>query len=885
MMDILLQLCRRLLSSLRRRRYEREMEEEMRFHLEMQIEQNLDAGMAAEEARYAARRQFGNQTWLKEVSREMWSLNSFEMLRQDLVYGARMLLKNPGFTTVAVLTLALGIGANTAIFSVVHAVLLKTPPYRESDRLVMVWEEASYIGLFQVTPAPANYADWRAQNQVFEEMAALESRTFNLTSDGEPKKVSASGVTASLFPLLGANPVVGRGFLPADERPGAGNVAIISHRLWQDRYGADRNIAGRNVLLNDISYTVVGVMPAGFQFLDRDISVWVPITFTPEILADRNNHYFRVVARLKPGVTLEQANADVRMMMAQIGRAYPQWTDGGKESGSVDPLRDQLIGDVRRPLMILLIAVGFVLLISCTNVAGLLLARALARSREMAVRAALGAAPSRIARQLLTESLLLAGSGGILGALLAVWSFSFLKQLIPQSLALAVNLKLSLPVLLFTMAASALAGLIFGTAPALQAARVDFNEELKPSGGRIDAGIIHNRLRNLFVISEIALALILLTGAGLMIQTLYKLNRQFSALNPEKVLTLRTDLTGQKYRERAQRITFYDQVLERVRHLPGVVSAGYTTAAPLAGGGLSGIKIEGRGDEPGIDRLVIPRQVSAGYLQTMGIALRKGRYFDGRDNQQSTPVVIINETMARKRWPGESPIGKRVTYGSGDPQSHWRTVVGIVADVRNEGIDASVRAEMYLPYHQAVEELPSVRDLVVRSSGEPVDLVSAVSSAVHSVDPNQPISNVRTMDELLGQGAATRRLVTTLLAIFALLALLLACLGIYGMLSYFVLRRAPEIGVRLALGAQPEDILRLVLKKGMALVLIGVATGLAGALALTWSVRSLLFEVRTTDTLTFTAVALLVATVALAACWIPARRATKVDPLVALRVE
>src|SRR5262245_38848616 len=717
MINILSQLWRRLLSLLRRRRHEREMEEEMRFHLDMQIEQNLTSGMAAEEAHYAARRQFGNQTWLKEVSREMWSLRFIETLIQDLRHGARMLVKNPGFTVVAVLTLALGIGANTAIFSVVNAVLLQPPPYREPDRLVMVWEDAPFVGLFQLSPAPGNYADWRAQNHVFEEMAALESRAFNLTGDGEPRKVTASGVTASLFPLLGVKPVMGRSFLPADEQPDARKVAIISHRLWQDRYGADGAIIGRNVLLNDESYAVVGVAPADFQFLNQGISLWVPITFTQNVLADRNNHYLRVVARLKQGVTVEQANADIRMMMAQIGRAYPQWTEGGKVTASVEPLRNQLVGNVRRPLTILLVAVGFVLLISCANVAGLLLARALARGREMAMRAALGAAPWRIARQLLTESLLLAGAGGILGVLLAVWSFAFLKQLIPPSLAQAVNLKLSLPALLFTLAISALAGLIFGTAPALQAARTDLNEELKPSGGRIDAGTVHHRLRNLFVIGEIALALILLTGAGLMIQTLYKLSRQFSALDPEKVLTMRTDLTGQKYRERARRIAFYDQVLEQVRNLPGVVSVGYTTAAPLAGGGLSGIKIEGRGDESGIDRLVIPRQVSAGYLQTMGIALREGRYFDGRDNQQSTPVVIINETMARKRWPGESLIGKRVTYGSDDPKSHWMTVVGVVADVRNQGIDAPFKAEMYLPYQQAFEEPPSVRDLVVRSAG------------------------------------------------------------------------------------------------------------------------------------------------------------------------
>jgi predicted permease len=803
---------------------------------------------------------------------------------QDLRYGVRMLLKNPGFTLIAILTLALGIGANTAIFSVVNAVVLKPLPYHDPDRLMTVWEDASFMGLPDVVPAPANYADWRAQNQVFEEMAALNFGSFSLTGDGEAEKVMANGITANLFPLLGVKPVIGRGFLPADDQHGSHRVALISHRLWQSRYGADRNITGRNILLDGESYTVIGVMPPSFQFLSGDISIWVPIAFTQEQLADRDNHYLNVIARLKPGMTVEQANADIRTIMAQIGRAYPQWTEGGKVSAVVRPLRDQLTENVRRPLIMLLVAVGFVLLIACANIAGLLLARALARNREMATRTALGAAPWRIARQLLTESLLLAGAGGILGVLLAVGSFAFLKRLIPP-MAMPINLELSLPVLLFTLAASVLAGLIFGTAPALQAARTDLNEVLKPGGGRIDTGMVHHRLRNLFVIGEIALALILLTGAGLMVQTLHNLHRQYSVLNPEMVLTMSTELSDQKYRERPRRIAFYDQVLERVQHLPGVVSAAYTTDVPLSGGGLKGFKIEGRQAEPGVDRLAILRQVSAGYLQTMGIALREGRYFNERDDQGSMPVAIVNETMARKHWRGESAIGKRITFGPGDSSSRWILVAGVVADVRNMGIDEPVRAEMYVPYRQADQPVWDPRELVVRASVEPAALVSAVRRAVQSVDPSQPIANVRTMDELLGTQTATPRLVTTLLGAFALLALLLAGLGIYGMLSYFVARRTPEIGVRVALGAQPGDILWLILKKGMALVLIGVTIGLAGALALTRSIRSLLFEVKATDPLTLIAVALLLVIVALLACWIPARRATKVDPLTALRHE
>jgi putative ABC transport system permease protein len=812
-----------------------------------------------------------------------------ETLLKDIRYGIRSLLNRPGFAAVAVITLALGIGANTAIFSVVNAVLLRPLPFPDPARLVMVWEDASFAGFPRNTPAPANYADWRAQNQVFVDMAAQDMRSFNLTGDGEPEKIEAFGVTANFFPLLGVKPVLGRTFLPEEDQPQANKVVVINYTLWQQRYGGERSIIGRELLLNGEKNTVVGVMPAGFQFLDSRVGLWVPMALTAERLAERNAHYLTVVARMKAGVTLAQANADIHTIQQRIARDHPN--AAGRLSAFVMPLRDQVAGDVRRPLLVLLVAVGFVLLIACANIASLLLSRAASRRREIAVRAALGASRMRIVRQLLIESLLLASVGAICGLVLASWSFVFLQRLIPDGLALSTTLKLDPQVLAFTVLVTLLTSVIFGLAPAFQASRIDLNEALKQGGGRTGLSTGGNKLRSAMVVAEVALALVLLVGAGLLIQTSFKLRDQYSGLRPENVLTLRTVLPPNKYPDHPRRSAFYKTVLERVQALPGVISAGYSTTIPLAiKGSTSGFFPEGRTVEQaiagGLSYDANHRQISPDYLETMGIPIRQGRPFSESDNEQAIQVAIVNETMARQYWPGENAIGKRFKLGAPDDDLPWLTIVGIAGDVRQMGVDEPVKAEMYFPYQQ-INEQPwnAPRDLAIRTSVDPLSLVAATRNQIHQVDPDQPISNIRTMDEMLGEETASRRLGMTLLTIFAALALLLATLGIYGVLAYFVVQHTQEIGVRLALGAQRGDILWLVLKKGMMLSSLGVAMGLGVALALTRLMVSLLYGISTADPLTYGTIALLLTLVAFFACYLPARRATKVDPMVALIYE
>ncbi|MDT5272319.1 MAG: hypothetical protein QOH49_4505 [Acidobacteriota bacterium] len=802
---------------------------------------------------------------------------------QDVRFGARMLWKRPGFTAVAVLMLALGIGANTAIFSLVNAVLLKPLPFPEPERLVMLWEDATSIGFPQNTPAPANYVDWKAQTQSFEGMAAVLYTSFNLTGYGEPQKVNGNAVSAELFPLLGVRPALGRGFTAEEEKPGSDKVVILSHGLWRDTFGGEPSIVGRDIILGGEKYTVVGVMPEGFHFLEPYTRVWVPLAQSPEDWANRGGHYLTVVGRLKQGVSVEQADADLKAVTARIAHDNPE--EAGDLRAYVLPLREQVSGQVRRPLLILVVAVAFVLLIACANVAGLLLARSAARRKEIAVRVALGASRARIVRQLLTESALLSGAGGAAGLLLTLWSFAFLRQLVPPSLAASAPLTVDGRALLFTLAVSLMTATLFGLAPALQASKAGPADALKQGGGR---GAVGGRgLRGAFVVVEVGLALVLLVGAALLIQSLQKLRGQYAMKEPEQVLTLRTVLPGNRYQEHAQREAFYDSVLGRVRALPGVVSAGYTTAVPLAWkGGTSGFVVEGSVLDPRLGYDAIHRQVTAGYLESLGLPLKAGRYFKESDAPQGQPVAVVNEAMARTYFPNGDALGKRFKVGDPDSERPWLTVVGVVGDIRQMGIEAPAKPEFYLPYKQ-VNYQPwfAPAHLVVRTSVEPTSLVASVRREVYAVDPEQPIANVQTMEEILGEESAQRRVGMTLLAAFAGLALLLASLGIYGVLSFFVAQHTQEIGVRLALGARPRSILALVLGKGMRLALAGLGLGLCGALLLTRLIESQLFGVSASDPFTYAGLALLLALVALLACYLPARKATKVDPMVALRYE
>jgi putative ABC transport system permease protein len=806
-----------------------------------------------------------------------------ETLWQDLRFGFRQLLSKPGFALIAVLSLALGIGANTAIFSLVDAVLLRPLPFRAPERLVMVWEDAAKIGFPRNTPAPANYADWKAQNQVFEDMAALRWGSYNLTDEGEPERVEAQAVTANFFPLLGVTPVLGRVFTPEEDQPGQNTVVLLSYGLWQRRFGGDPALVGKELLLDGQKRSVIGVMPPGFQFLAKETGLWVPMAFSPQELANRGGHYLTVVARMKPGVALAQARADMATIMQRINRDNP--VHGFEIGSAVISLREQLAGDVRPALLVLFVAVGFVLLIACANIANLLLARGAARYREIAVRTALGAGRKRIVRQLLTESVLLAVTGGVAGLLFAWLSFSFLKQIIPDSMALNAGVKIDATIFGFTLLLSLLTGVVFGLAPALQAAKVDLNEALKQSGGRTGTGTGHRRLRGALVVIEVALALVLLVGAGLLIQTFLRLRALDIGVNPENVLTLRTTLPRNRYGELPKRAAFYQQVLERVRALPGVVSAGYTTAVPLTWkGGTNGFSIEGREPKPGQD--ANSRQASVGYLETMGIKLRQGRFFDDHDDTQAQPVSIINELMARQYWPGESALGKRFKLGPPDSPRPWVTVVGVIGDVKEMGLEAPPKAEMFFPYLQQPDTLWNMpRDLTVRTTGDPLSLAASVRQAVWSVDRIQPVSNIRTMDDILSEEVAQRRIGMTLLVAFAALALLLASLGIYGVMSYAVTQRTQEIGIRMALGAGRPAVLLMVLADGLRLAGAGVALGLGVSFALTRLMTGLLFGVSASDPRTLVGVTLLLTAVALLACYLPARRATKVDPMIALRYE
>lgn len=864
---------------------EHELSDEMRFHLEQQIEENLAAGMTPQEASRAATREFGGVEQVKEECRDTRRVNFIDNLLKDIRYGLRMLRKSPSFTFFAVAVLALGIAANSAIFSIADAVLIRALPYRDSNRLVMVWEDSSAYGFPKDTPAAGNFYDWKSRNQVFEDVAALPyGGSFNLTGEGIPEELSGKRVTANIFSVLGVRPALGRDFRPEDDVPGAPHVAILSHGLWVRRFGADPQIVGKQISLNYEKCTIIGVMSRGVQFPDRETELWVPARFTKEQLANHGNHFLQVVARLKPGVSLKTANANLATIAKQLEREHPD--SNAKVGTFAVPLREELAGDVRPAILMLVGAVCFVLLIACANVANLLLSRATGRRRELAMRLALGATRSRVIQQMLTESILLSLFAGAAGLLLSIWGTQFLAALIPNGIAPVTGAGVDSRVLLFTLIVSLATGILFGVIPASRVSQFHLAFSLKQGGGQSGVGSGGHRLRDVLVICEVALAIVLLAGAALMIRSLQNLYHLDPGFRADHVLVMRTPLPRQKYEAFAPRVAFYDQVLAKVEALPGVIAAGYTTWVPLTNsGGATGITIEGK-PEPAPGNVLIPntRIISRDYIRALRMRLVEGRLFESHDAAGTLSVALVNQTMAKNYWPGENPIDKKFKVGGYNEKSPWITVIGIVGDVHQAGLDVAARPEMYLPYQQQDFGFEP-EYLAVRTSGDPMAIAEIVRQQIWSVDKEQPVAGVMPLEDLVDENLASRRMQASLLSGFAGLALLLVTLGIYAVLSFAVTQRTQEIGVRVALGAQPRDVLRMIFSQGFKLFLIGAAIGLAAALALSRALQHLLFGVSAYDPASFAGVTILLAAVALLACYVPARRATRVDPLIALRYE
>ena len=809
-------------------------------------------------------------------------------LFQDVRYGIRMLVKNPGFTIVAVLALTLGIGADSAIFSVVNAVLLRPLPYDESERLVFLSERSQVLEGMSI--AYPNFLDWRTQNNAFESIGVYRRQSYNLTGSGEPERLVAGQVSADLFTVLRVNATQGRVFTNDEDQPGATPVVVLSHGLWQRRLGGDSGIIGQNLTLDGRGFTVIGIMPPGFLFPSR-AELWTPVGLQAKDPGweSRGNHPgLYAMARLKPGITVEQARDDMEIVAANLEKQYPDSNTGNR--ATITPALENIVRDIRSALLVLLSAVGFVLLIACANVANLLLARATNRQKELAIRTALGASRTRIIRQLLTESMLLSFAGGALGLLLAQAGVKLIVAISPNSIPRAAEIGLDRRVLVFTIAVSVLTGIIFGLAPALQASKPDLNETLKEAG-RGSTGRRHI-LRGALVVSEVALTMVLLIGAGLMIRSFYHLQRVDPGFVADNLLTFNVALPAKKYPEGQQRVNFYQQLLHNLRALPGVESVGMATGLPLGNNGWqSGFWIEGRPEPPQGQRpLTEVAFVSPGYIDTMKMTLLNGRNFTEQDVKPSTPpdpqhpnftpptVTVIDEEFARRYWPDGNPVGEQIRFWGGKV-----TIVGVVRRVKMEGLSTdSNRVQSYYPYLQNPGGNMSI---VLRTAGDPTALSNVVRQQVLAIDPDQPIYGVQTMGEIWTDSIAPDRLLLMLLGTFAAVALILAGVGIYGVMAYSVTQRTHEIGIRMALGARQSNVLGMVIRQGMTLAVVGLAIGLGGAWLATRAMASLLFGVSATDPATFAAISLVLAGVALGACFVPALRATKVDPMIALRYE
>lgn len=800
-----------------------------------------------------------------------------ENLINDLRYAIRMMIKRPGFTSVAILALALGIGANSTIFSVINSVLLQPLPYLKPDRLMMIWEAAEVTGNLQNPVAPPNFIDWRERNQTFEDMGYYVTQPVTLTGDGEPKQVEAIYSSDNLLSLLGVAPALGRIYMPGEAKVGEFSTLVISHRLWQTRFGGSPDAVGMKLTLDGFPLIVGGVMPENFDFPSRDIDIWVATAMSEDTSGRRNTaHYLRVIGRLKHGVTYDQALADMQSVAEGLKEQYP---DTNKYLGAwVNPLHEHQVGNIRPALILLFAATGFVLLIACTNVANLLLARATTRQKEIAIRLAIGADRWRLARQLLTESLLLATAGGIVGLLMAMWGVEILSSIIPANIAPTESFTIDTGVLLFTTVVSLLTGIIFGLVPALQATRPDLTKALK-EGGRDSLGSGSGWMRNALVVAEIALALVPLIGAGLLINSFVRLSNVETGFQPDNLLTMEVLPPYSKYPDTPRRAAFYDEVIERTESLPGVTSAAFITSLPLTGNlGEMTYIIE----QPVKNKVIpaVPRMISPKYFQTIVIPLVAGRLFNTQDTPAAERVAIIDEVMARRAWPDEDPVGKRMKMGV--ETSPWVTIVGVVKESRLS-IHQEPLAQVYMPYSQLAPFGP--RHLVLRTVNDPMGLSASVRNAVWEVDKDQPVSNINSMNSIVSQSLSRQRFNMILLALLAGLAVALAAVGIYGVMSYSVTESRRDIGIRMALGAQSADVMRLVLSKGFALSITGVGLGMAGAFALTRLMSSLLYGVAATDILTFAGMSVLLVAVAMIACFIPAHRATKVDPIETLRHE
>jgi putative ABC transport system permease protein len=884
---------------LRRSRAERELDDELSYHIDQQTEQNIRLGMDPQEARRAALKSFGGVEQAKERSRDARGVRWLEELWQDLRYGARSLLRNPFFSITAIGILAIGIGTNTAIFSVVYAVILRPLPYAESERLVMIEEDWPAEGIKDIGASMPDFLEWRNRNRVFDRLEAFSTQRFDISSissSGYPEVVAGVQVSAKLFSFLGIAPVEGRSFLDEEQQFGRHRVAILSDSLWRRRFGNQTQLAGQTIKIDGETFNIVGVMPDGFHFPERETQIWMPLSLPAGHRNNtRENTWLGVIARLNPGITIEQAQAEMNHIRSELPLGF---NDTAEFRERVVSLSEYVVGkELTTILRVLIGAVGFVLLIACANTTNLMLARAVSRRKEMAIRISLGAHRGRIIRQALTESLLIGMTGGTLGLLVAIWGVATLQRLGPD-LPRFADVKIDGRVLIFTLALSFATSLLAGLAPAWQSTKIDLQKSLKDNARTTSGSASSRRLRSALVVSEIALSLVLLICTGLMINSLLRLQRVDPGFRTDNLLSMRITLPPRLYpaADRANAIVdFFKLLEERIKAIPGVEMAGYTTNLPLTSAGwLRLIHIEGRPlpRVPAERPLVHYRQISAHYFDMLGIRILKGRAYNEGDTRNTQPVAVVNESFARQYFPNEEALGKQLSLMESEDLSQRRTrwtIVGVAKDIKHEGLDSEPNPELFslLEQSMAKEDDGPYNSLffIVRAAGDPNALAAAVRREVQALDKELPVAEVVTMDRLLGDSLLRQRLITLLLFIFSVIALMLAAAGIYSVMSYSATQRTHEIGIRMALGAQRVDVLKLMVGQGMRLAFIGIIIGLVGSIALTRFIETLLFKVKASDPLTYALIALLVVAVSMLACYLPARRASRVDPLVALKYE